>query len=907
MSGSKLSAKAKEFIPTFLQNQSAESAPGSNASAPTAATPVTAAPAKPTRLNPAASTFVPSALKPTAAPFVPGMSFAQKPETHTQLNGHAQQPQQPQQPQQQQKKQAQEKQQEQHTETDGEFNFFATPGEQAAKASEEEKPADVASPKAVASSPTTEVKKAEEQEQSAPSPSPSPAPQQKPAEQRPTSPIKVDTTRSSTPAASSDAGSVSTPATPQPTGGSQWRQAVVAPSPPPVAAPTPQRVSTWTRGEDVPVVTIKDVFGLADGIVRYLKPMLLDIRPSGRNSCPPELSRVFPDRLLTFHVPSDGGSGGGRRGQKGGRGGKGRKEEELPHPDEEKIFGEEREGAYKFRPDAQQDQDESERTTRTAVAILNKLSAGNFDKLSVEFCALPVESKETLDSIVDIILSKAQAEEFFSPVYADLCASLHTLWSSQDAEKGNMFKASLLEKCQEYYMQDRAEAFKKLEEVPLEDREEQELILKKTYIGHMRFIGELYLKDLLRARHIHGIIEQLLVAGKEQHDEEKMECLNKLLTTIGAHLERQLETDTKRKGAMNRYFKDIKKISADKTFSSRIRFMLQDLMEMRANRWTPRRAKEVAVSKGASKDQAAQPLPSPARRQRSQDVRASSRSSTPALEDEWQTVTKSKGGSAHGRDDHSRRAPAPTSTSGGAFQELAEQPTEKKRKPKAANGSPVATPSLESTPSDEVVAADPTVKEDMPSRLRDKAKGAMEEFIVGHDYDELKRCIDEWGEPAKMWQMVLDAVNMVFEKSDRERELLASTLVRLHSDNAVHRQQILFALQQILEAYDEMQIDIPKAGEYLGEMIGELVASRTVDMTFIANAPEAFQDSFSACVLIAHTIRGVEKRTDQATATELYKDAGIDAAKFVPFPEPEECATHVRECFAKVGVSYVLE
>ena len=104
-----------------------------------------------------------------------------------------------------------------------------------------------------------------------------------------------------------------------------------------------------------------------------------------------------------------------------------------------------------------------------------------------------------------------------------------------------------------------------------------------------------------------------------------------------------------------------------------------------------------------------------------------------------------------------------------------------------------------------------------------------------------------------------------------------------------------------------MQIDIPKAGEYLGEMIGELVASRTVDMTFIANAPEAFQDSFSACVLIAHTIRGVEKRTDQATATELYKNAGIDAAKFVPFPEPEECATHVRECFAKVGVSYVLE
>lgn len=104
-----------------------------------------------------------------------------------------------------------------------------------------------------------------------------------------------------------------------------------------------------------------------------------------------------------------------------------------------------------------------------------------------------------------------------------------------------------------------------------------------------------------------------------------------------------------------------------------------------------------------------------------------------------------------------------------------------------------------------------------------------------------------------------------------------------------------------------MQIDIPKAGEYLGEMMGELLASHTVDMSFIANAPDAFKDSFSACMLIAFTTRGVQARTDESTAKAMYQAAGIDAAQFVPFPEPEECAAHVRECFAKVGVSYVLE
>lgn len=108
----------------------------------------------------------------------------------------------------------------------------------------------------------------------------------------------------------------------------------------------------------------------------------------------------------------------------------------------------------------------------------------------------------------------------------------------------------------------------------------------------------------------------------------------------------------------------------------------------------------------------------------------------------------------------------------------------------------------QSTASDEVALADPTVKEDMPAALRSSARGAMEEYIVGHDYDELKRCIIEWQEPAKLWQMVLDSINMVFEKSDRDRELLASTLVKLQQDNVVHKQQLLFALQTVLEAYD---------------------------------------------------------------------------------------------------------
>ena len=90
----------------------------------------------------------------------------------------------------------------------------------------------------------------------------------------------------------------------------------------------------------------------------------------------------------------------------------------------------------------------------------------------------------------------------------------------------------------------------------------------------------------------------------------------------------------------------------------------------------------------------------------------------------------------------------------------------------------------------------------MPTKFRDTAKATFEEYFSGHDYDELVRCIQEWRAPAKHWQMVVDAINLVFEKSDRARQLLASALVRLASEQVLHLQQLLFALNAVLAAYD---------------------------------------------------------------------------------------------------------
>ena len=70
----------------------------------------------------------------------------------------------------------------------------------------------------------------------------------------------------------------------------------------------------------------------------------------------------------------------------------------------------------------------------------------------------------------------------------------------------------------------------------------------------------------------------------------------------------------------------------------------------------------------------------------------------------------------------------------------------------------------------------------------------------------------------------------------------------------------------------EMIIDIPKAGEYLGFIISELIFARTIEFNFINDAPDEFKDSMKACNLIAQIVRGVQSHSDENTARETYRN-----------------------------------
>uniref|UniRef100_A0A4W3GQB3 Eukaryotic translation initiation factor 4, gamma 2a n=1 Tax=Callorhinchus milii TaxID=7868 RepID=A0A4W3GQB3_CALMI len=107
-------------------------------------------------------------------------------------------------------------------------------------------------------------------------------------------------------------------------------------------------------------------------------------------------------------------------------------------------------------------------------------------------------------------------------------------------------------------------------------------------LGNIKFIGELGKLDLIHESILHKCIKTLLEKKKRVQLKdmgEDLECLCQIMRTVGPRLDHE-----KAKSLMDQYFARMRSLMLNKELPARIRFLLQDTGELRANRWVPRKA-----------------------------------------------------------------------------------------------------------------------------------------------------------------------------------------------------------------------------------------------------------------------------------------------------------------------------
>ncbi|KAF0304810.1 Eukaryotic translation initiation factor 4 gamma 3 [Amphibalanus amphitrite] len=224
--------------------------------------------------------------------------------------------------------------------------------------------------------------------------------------------------------------------------------------------------------------------------------------------------------------------------------------------------------------------------------ILNQITPNNIERLTGEIKKLALDTEHRLHDMIQTLLDKAVDEPTYADQYASICVAMSR--TEVTGADGNVvvFRKLLLTQCQREFEKDKTSELNRDErqkEIDAEQDKEkrkrmtfelqQESVkIRRRSNGNIRFIGELYKLNMLSDRIMHHCIVKLI---KDKH-EDSYECLCILMTTIGEKLE---TAERKRGKDLSQMFADFNRLATDKSLASRIRFMLQDLIDMRNNNW----------------------------------------------------------------------------------------------------------------------------------------------------------------------------------------------------------------------------------------------------------------------------------------------------------------------------------
>ncbi|KAG6449153.1 hypothetical protein O3G_MSEX005901 [Manduca sexta] len=226
--------------------------------------------------------------------------------------------------------------------------------------------------------------------------------------------------------------------------------------------------------------------------------------------------------------------------------------------------------------------------------ILNKLTPQKFDTLLDKVKTLEINNQKRLEGVIDLVFEKAIDEPNFSEAYAAMCNKLSKLKVPADnpttPDQCVNFRALIINKCQNQFVTDKVDAqVMKLEKEiaectdPVKKKELQLMLedehrrVRRRSVGNVRFIGELYKLKMLTSKIMDYCMKYLI----DKLDEEKLECLCKLLTTIGEQIENEVH------GQLDIIFKKMQEIVDRKShqISSRVKFMIQDVILLRRRKW----------------------------------------------------------------------------------------------------------------------------------------------------------------------------------------------------------------------------------------------------------------------------------------------------------------------------------
>uniref|UniRef100_A0A3Q3GXE5 Eukaryotic translation initiation factor 4 gamma 2 n=1 Tax=Labrus bergylta TaxID=56723 RepID=A0A3Q3GXE5_9LABR len=607
------------------------------------------------------------------------------------------------------------------------------------------------------------------------------------------------------------------------------------------------------------------------------------------------------------------------------------------------------------------DKGQNDSIFRKVRGILNKLTPEKFDKLCLELLNVGVDSKLVLKGIILLIVDKALEEPKYSQLYAQLCLRL-----AEDApnfedpstenpatqKQNTTFRRLLISKLQDEF-ENRAknvELFEKQESPLTTEEEEQRAIAKIKMLGNIKFIGELGKLNLIHESILHKCIKTLLDKKKRVQLKdmgEDLECLCQIMRTVGPKLDHE-----KARSLMDQYFGRMQSLTTNKELPARIRFLLQNTVELRANKWAPRKAQVDSgpktinqVRQDAVKDLGVF-IPQQSDGMRNEFFMENSylptrikfdRETLGGLADMFGQMPGSGIGTGPGviQDHYSptmgRHRANPhynghVANSNGAHQpqfeaagkqfikpnQISLRPAQsfilsKKQVPKLQPQMTLFPPSAQGQTPQLGLKINPPPIQEKPAKSSKKAPPTKEElqkmtvnYLNNKNIEEAVNAVREMRAPKHfISEMLNKMVVFSLDRSDEDKELTSNLIHTLSTDGLVNGENLMQAFLSVLDLCPKIEEEVPLAKSYLAQFAARAIIAELISIADLAHHLEngAHFPLFLLC------LQQMVKLKDRDWLTDLFQQSKVNMQKMLP--EIDQNKDRMLEILEDKGLSFL--
>eukprot|EP01029_Cantina_marsupialis_P028238 TRINITY_DN775900_c0_g1_i1.p1 TRINITY_DN775900_c0_g1~~TRINITY_DN775900_c0_g1_i1.p1 ORF type:complete len:633 (-),score=211.48 TRINITY_DN775900_c0_g1_i1:111-2009(-) len=499
---------------------------------------------------------------------------------------------------------------------------------------------------------------------------------------------------------------------------------------------------------------------------------------------------------------------------------------------------------------------EPSKSGKSFKALLNKLSFERYDEIVETILDLELEREDLEDSVIRVLLRKGMEDHKYCLMYAalatDMCAKV---------DKKLNFRTDLLRVCEEYFREEIDR--KKLDTLEEQPRKDQIELFRFKKVGLMKFMGELFTNGVIPNRVIMFILVSTLKKAcmeDTECDEESIKCLIHLVEKTGEQLEKNANKDrvdprcsavihlqkifavlaAMERGAFTRY-----------EISTKIKFLIKDLLDCRNNDWVPIKAKEQPMS--------------------FKELRAGRKAKRQTLTDVEKQVAQDKFIAENDLNSEDWM-----DVSGGAAV-----------KKVVASAMPVA----EEKKKPAQVATKKNIKVSK-DHIQTRTKNILEEYFeLGFASEALESFKDEILSPSEGTEFEKDALFLFIETgisySFEYKEAQQKKLNLLFKDMSVAGMDVSGAVTrwatENFEFLDDIRLDIPYAIKFVGGIYGRFMRDRLYDFKSFYKCSKAVVDarpaSKSNAILFGFALSAMQETFSNEELLSVWSECGVEWAR----------------------------